>query len=279
VDSAQILHGADHVANLLRRAGLGRLTRAARSALGARSITVDVDGIELSGGVEHRGYLYRGAHGSAEATTRRLFRDAIGPRTVVLDIGAHLGLYALVAAREVGQSGHVYAFEPDPRTFSRLVRNVEVNGFGDRVTTLEKAVSDREGEVSFFLNDSTPAASRLAVDRGSCSGTSVSCTTIDSFLPPETRVGVVKLDVEGAELDALRGMSRTLAGGSDSLTLFVEVHPDALLAKGQSTEAVVSELESAGFRIELIDEVKGAVRPIGADDLRGKPVHLRCLRV
>jgi FkbM family methyltransferase len=278
----QILHQADRVANVLRRAGLGRLTRKARGVVGShlsKPMTVNVDGVKLSGGIEHRGYLYRCATGTAEPMTRALFRDAVKPGTVVLDIGAHLGLYALTAVRGVGQDGYIYAFEPDPRTFPYLVRNVAVNDASDRIATLKNAVSDHSGEEYFHIDDSTPAASRL-LDQGRLgSGMSVDCVTVDSILPPNTRVSVIKIDVEGAELEALRGMTRTLAQASPSLALFLELHPGALQARHESPESVLEELEANGLTVEAVDEVRRRVRPLTALDLAGKPVHLRCTRI
>jgi FkbM family methyltransferase len=278
VDYAQILHGADRVGMVLRRAGLGRLTRAARSVLAPRSITVSVDGFKLSGGVEHRGYLYRCAHGNVEELTRRLYREAVAPGMLVLDIGAYLGLYSLIAARELGGGGSVLAFEPDPRTFPRLVENIAMNRLTGRIAALQEAVSDSESERSFLPSDNDPSQSRLLPRGESQGGVPTACVTADALLASDARVDVIKLDVEGAELDALRGMARTLEFGSDFLTLFLEVHPDALRTNGQSGEAVVAEVEAAGFSIELIDEAKAALRPVAASDLLGKPVHLRCTR-
>jgi FkbM family methyltransferase len=240
---------------------------------------VNVDGIELSGGIEHRGYLYRCASGTAETLTRALFRDAVKPGAVVLDIGAHLGLYALIAAREVGEDGYIYAFEPDPRTFPYLVTNVSVNGARSRIATLKKAVSDHSGEERFHVNYSTPAASRLLDQHSSGGGMIVDCVTVDSILPASIQVGLVKIDVEGAELSALRGMTRALAQASPSLVLFLELHPVALQARSESPESVLEELEAAGLTVETVDEVRGEVRPVNARDLAGKTVNLRCSRM
>jgi hypothetical protein len=74
-------------------------------------------------------------------------------------------------------------------------------------------------------------------------------------------------------------MSRTIARASESLTMFVEVHPGPLQAVGSSGEAVVSELEGMGLRPDLVDERRGVLRRLTADDLRGKRgVHLLCTR-
>jgi FkbM family methyltransferase len=282
MNRVELLHHADGVASVLRRAGLSRVTRVGRSLLGrglARSLTVEVDGLSLSGDVRHRGHLYRVAEQGYEQLTRALFRDAVGPGMVVLDIGAHLGLYSLIAASRSGTAGAVYAFEPDPRTFPHLVRNIEANGLEEQVTPVRKAVSERSGEEVLFLDDSNLAVTGLVASGPADVAIATPCVSVDEFLPPNQRVDVVKIDVEGAELRALRGMSRTIARAGESLTLFVEVHPGPLEAADSSGEAVVAELEGMGLRVQVVDEGRRMVRPLARDDLRGKRgVHLRCAR-
>jgi FkbM family methyltransferase len=267
---------------VLRRLGLSKATRAGRSLLArrvARSLTVDVDGFRLSGGVLHRGHLYRVAGLGYEQLNRALFRDSVGRGMVVLDIGAHLGLYSLIAASRVGKTGTVYAFEPDPRTFPHLVGNIKGNQFEEQVTTVQKAVAEFSGEEALFLDDSNLSVTALVPSNPSDVATRTACVTVDEFLPADERVDVVKMDIEGAELRALRGMSRTIARASESLTLFIEVHPGALQAAGSSGEGVVSALEGMGLRAQVIDEGQGVVRPLGDDDLSGKRgVHLYCTR-
>jgi FkbM family methyltransferase len=245
----------------------------------ASSLTVDVDGFRMSGDIRHRGLLYRVVTEEYERHTRALFREAVGDGTVVLDIGAHLGLYSLIAASRCGRSGVVYAFEPDPRTFPLLVENVRRNGFEDRITPVQSAVSEHCGEELLFLDDSNLAVTGLVATGASDAAVRASCVTVDEFLPVDQRVDVVKIDVEGAELRVLRGMARTVASASPSLTAFVEVHPGQLEADGSCGEAVIRELERLGLRSELIDERRGELRPVAADDLHGtRGVHLRCTR-
>ena len=143
---------------------------------------------------------------------------------------------------------------------------------------MQKAVSELSGEEFLFLDDSNLAATGFVASNASEVAIPTSCITVDEFLPAHQSVDVVKMDIEGAELRALRGMSRTIARASESLKLFVEVHPGRLQALGSSGEAVVSELEGMGLRAQLVDESRGVLRPLAADDLRGKPVHLCCTR-
>jgi FkbM family methyltransferase len=273
-----VLHRADTLATSLRRVGLGRLTRAGRTLVERRlpgALTVEVDSLRLSGAIRHRGYLHRVATGAYEPLTRAVFRDAVRPGMVVLDVGAHLGLYSLTAASLCGSEGIVHAFEPDPRTFPYLVTNLADNGLGERVIATQQAVSDSSTQAVLFMDDSNVATTGLAPSGGSDLTVLASCVALDDILPTDRRVGVIKLDVEGAELRAIRGMARTIARACDSLTMVVEVHPVQLAALGGSGEELVSELERLGLRGETIDERRGALRPLTASDLSGeRGVHL-----
>jgi FkbM family methyltransferase len=275
-----LLHLADRAARPMRRAGLGRLSRAVRSLLGrrvARSLTVDFDGLRLSGDIRHRGHLYRIAANRYEPLTLALFRDSVRPGMVVLDIGAHLGLYSLIAASRAAST--VYAFEPDPRTYPHLVRNIESNGMRDRVTPVRGAVSDHGGDELLYLDDGSPAVSALvAVDRSQLA-VPVPCLSVDDFVAADERVDIVKLDVEGVELRAIHGMSHTIARASESLTMFIEVHPGPLHAAGCSVEAVLGELAAMGLHAQLIDERAGALKPVAERDIGAeRGMQLLCRR-
>lgn len=106
---------------------------------------VEVDGLHLHGTAAHRPYLEAVLRREREVLMAELFRRAVHPGAVVLDLGAFVGYFALLAARESGPEGRVYAFEPDPRDRPWLERNVEANGLGDRVDVVPMAVSDHSG--------------------------------------------------------------------------------------------------------------------------------------
>jgi FkbM family methyltransferase len=133
---------------------------------------------------------------------------------VVLDLGANVGLYTILAAKRGAQ---VFAIEADPLNATLLRHHVQLNGFEDRVTILEIAVTDAEKTVPLYRNLLNMGESNI-LEKGLLSG-SVEGRTIDSLnLPP---LDVCKMDIEGAELMALIGMERTLER-SPRLKLFVE---------------------------------------------------------
>ena len=90
-----------------------------------------------------------------EQLLTKLFKKEMKQGMIVVDIGAHIGYFTLLAARLVGETGRVFAFEPDPDNYSLLIKNVSVNGH-DNVIPVQKAVSNKTGQVRLFLDDCTP---------------------------------------------------------------------------------------------------------------------------
>src|SRR6266436_5171554 len=180
MDKITLLQSLDRSAAIMRRVGFHSFTRFGRRLFKCvlKDLSVEFNDLRMSGPIELRGHLYQVRTGQMEPFISDLFKDAVKPGAVVLDIGACLGYYALLAA---SQGAKVYAFEPDYTTFSHLVANIQRNGFTDRVTAVSKAVSDRTGVASFLLHES-PVFNSLFYTSGEVKTTiPVECTTIDEF--------------------------------------------------------------------------------------------------
>ena len=168
------------------------------------------------------------------------FERAMSPGNTVYDVGANVGIYSLLAAVKAGLSGTVYAFEPAPRNLQYLRRHMEINHLRN-CTIVESAVCGKDGFGRFSSASWAAEMGRLS-DAGEIE---VPLVTLDTciygekhFRPPD----VVKIDVEGAEMDVLRGASRAIAEFMP--TVFLEVHGTQLhidckaflIAKGYSVE-------------------------------------------
>jgi FkbM family methyltransferase len=202
---------------------------------------VERDGLYLYGTKAHQKNMYRVARGSFERYTTELFTAAVEPGMVVLDIGAYIGHFALQAARFVGSEGRVFAFECHPVSFRFLQHNIAINGLDETVVPVQLAVAHRSGVMPFFLRGADKTLSSLWQSRRADETIEVEATSIDEMFEGE-QIDVIKLDVEGGEIQALRGMERTLARAT-KLVLFVECNPSALAAAGGSVAGLLDCLE------------------------------------
>jgi FkbM family methyltransferase len=152
-----------------------------------------------------------------------------------VDVGASVGFFSLLAARIVGANGSVVAFEPQPEAARSARRNIALNGF-DNATVVDAAVSSRDGVVT--LEDVDKATAHVArADRPSRTGREVSSMTLDQFLlgRPEFEPDLVKIDVEGHELEVLEGMRESLL--TRSPVVLIECHGDVTGALALLQEA------------------------------------------
>jgi FkbM family methyltransferase len=151
--------------------------------------------------------------GDAELPTQTLITQRLQLGNVFYDLGANIGLFSLLAARCVGNSGKVFSFEPDAANAARLRRNVARNSFS-QVTVIESGVWSSTGTLDFT------SASRQSPDRGvgtfipsgsAAAVTPVSVVSLDDFVRSAPPPDAIKCDVEGAEIEVLRGGQRLLA--------------------------------------------------------------------
>lgn len=225
--------------------------------LQAPPLRVVTHGVRLRGFLRHRSFLASvGPNGHYEATLDELFAQALTPDAVVIDAGAHIGLYSLVASPVVA-SGRILAFEPDPYNLAALRVNVRAAGVRN-VEIMAKALADEEGSAMFHASESTIGSSlveRTDVPRQSAHVVPV--TTIDACLgaQPLARL-VAKLDLEGAEPRALAGAEASIRRAG-SVALFVEVHPEVLAQAGSSSGALVGQLRDLGLAVVFVDRDGG----------------------
>lgn len=184
-----------------------------------------------------------------EAPTFDFLRTVCRPGQVVLDVGAHIGLFSVVIARSVGSAGRVFSFEPTPETRGVLESVVRLNGVQDVVAVRPEAVAECTGFAEFHSVRVAGANSNSLVrtDRHE-SVMSVPTTNIDDFVAGcAERCDLVKIDAEGAELAVLRGAMHTLRTLRPSMWL--ALHPASLVGSGASLRMIWELLEDAGMRV------------------------------
>ena len=189
-----------------------------------------------------------------EQTELALFRKTIQPGMTVVDIGANLGLYTVIAGKLVGPNGKVFACEPEPSNFALLKKNVEANKLSN-VVLFDIAVSEKAGEVELFLHHNNKGSPSLATwSEKKTPSRRVRTDTLDNLLSAygSPAVDVIKMDIEGAEERALRGMSETIAR-SPRLVLFSEFFPKRIEAVSKRpAESFLQGLLDKGFTLETL---------------------------
>jgi FkbM family methyltransferase len=192
------------------------------------------------------------------------------PGMVAFDVGANYGLYSLLFATRV-DGGAVFAFEPEDWNFERLVQNIALNA-AHQVTPVNAAVFRVDGEVELSVYPReqhgwhTLGHPAMELDGKPClpaATTTVPALTLDSFCRERgiTRIDLLKIDVEGAELDVLEGARGLFSAGAIGCVLF-EVSPLMLEGMGRTGDEVFVFLRDRGFRINGLGE-GGALVPFG----------------
>ena len=224
--------------------------------------------------------------GNWERDTVRLFERTLRPGDVVLDLGAHVGYFTLIAARCVGAEGRVYAFEPEPSNYRLLQSNVVRNGYR-HVITVPLAVSDRSGTAELRTSGLDNGQHSLyATGRPERRRQLVRTIRLAEFLATEgiARVDWIKMDLEGAEEAALRGLGTWLQE-CPALRMVLEFCPIVLRAAGTDPLALLDGLRGCGFRFFLYDaqgtyplDDAGCRRLLAHLDQPGSYKNLLCIK-
>jgi FkbM family methyltransferase len=195
--------------------------------------------------------------GSVDLGMSRWITSNLRPGMIFADIGASVGIHTLEAARAVGPSGKVYAFEPTPRTLAALRSNLALNGV-TQVEVFPVAVMDRSGPVRLHLNHEDGSLNSIFPGEGAPEAIEVPGLPLDEALAGREKVDIIKIDAEGAESLILRGMTNVLARNPD-IVLLLEFAPQHLVRAGVNAAEYLAQLRSMGFRIKRLDELTGDV--------------------
>ena len=179
----------------------------------------------------------------------QLIQRLLKPGSTAIDIGANIGFFTKFLAECVGQEGHVYAFEPDKTNFHHLENELK----GTTNTTLvQKAVSETSGTLTLYTSDLLNVDHRTYEPENYSGKYSVEKISVDDFVNGRFKVDFIKMDIQGFEMEALRGMEKTLRV-NQHIFLFTELWPFGLEKSGSSAIEVFDFLTQSGFNIYKID--------------------------
>jgi len=167
----------------------------------------------------------------------------------VINIGANIGYFTLLAARQIGSHGKVFAFEPFPKAVDLLRKNIDANGYSN-VEVIPMAVSNKVGTSRLALKSDT-AHNFISETTLEYETIDVPITTIDEYTKSQ-KIDFIIMDAEGYEPLILDGMSQTLAK-NPQIQIITEFNPYTLEVAGNSGEKFVKKIEQLGFTISIIN--------------------------
>ncbi len=185
---------------------------------------------------------------------------------VFVDVGANIGSHAINAARLVGRTGSVFAFEADPDTYRILAENIESNNLRNIMPT-QTCVSDHVGTLSFYKHKDSAKSS--IVDRGEKVSVTLPSDTLDNLIPANTKTDILKVDVEGAELSVLRGARQFFDDQRRPSVVIIEVFD--VRDNADRSQGIREVLEGYGYKFYLFDGRRLA--PLSGSALNAFALH------
>ena len=207
--------------------------------------------------------LYAAYKAYTDRAERRLLREVLFPGAVAVDAGANIGIYSRFLARCVGPAGAVHSFEPAPENFSRLCAATRSLS---NVHASQAAVGESSGHSKLHLSDTLNVDHRTYfTDKSAGRIVEIEMVALDDYFKPGQRVNLIKMDIQGYELHALRGSRRVLADNPNA-NLLVELWPYGLKQAGTNWVELVDALRSKNMRVSEI--TMGGLVPLSCDAIR-----------
>jgi len=149
--------------------------------------------------------------GDYEAYLKKIFKRLIKPNNVILDIGANIGFHTLYFAELTGTNGKVIAFEPIPHNFAALENNISLNNF-PQIVMINKALGNTNSQMNIHINEQAQNPGAFNLFEDGVKNTIIECTKGDDYLQENNikKVDFIKIDVEGFELEVLKGLAETI---------------------------------------------------------------------
>lgn len=196
-------------------------------------------------------------HGVWEPFETKLLAERLQEGAVFVDVGANIGYFSQMAAALVGNTGHVFAFEPDASNFSLLHSSTALNGFQSRVTAVQAALSDHAGSAELFLSDSNFGDHQLHADDPGRRSVTVELLNGSDYLASKTdAVDLLKIDVQGAELQVMKGLMPLIKSLAKCPEILIELTPFSLQRAGASGRELIELLSELPMNFQIVDHIE-----------------------
>lgn len=180
-----------------------------------------------------------------DAANLALLKHLLTPKSNVLDIGANIGFYSIYLAEQTGVGGKVFCFEPDAVNFKHLQK--ETKSY-KQIELFQKAVAAENGKLTLYTSDLLNIDHRTYEPESYSGKYDVEKIAIDNFIQNKFKVDFIKMDIQGFEMDALKGMTVTLKANTD-LIMLTEFWPYGLLQAGSSAVEVFDFFTELEFKV------------------------------
>ena len=194
-------------------------------------------------------------YGTYEKLEAKVMEEKIKGGNIVVDVGANIGLHTLNMARIVGNTGQVFAFEPDPSNFKILGKNVKVNNYKNIILE-QKAVGDKHGRATLYHADN-PGMHRIFPQTKAKGQVQVELTSLDKYFIDSNlvdKINFIKIDIEGLEFSVLKGMENILKNNKKIKILF-EFMPKNIMEADFIPIELLNYLTLHDFKLYCIDEI------------------------
>ena len=199
------------------------------------------------GGISHALY----SNGIREAAFMAIMNESVTEGMTCIDLGANIGYATLLMLKNVGASGIVYAIVPDPTNIKLLEPNIELNNFKETCELNEIAMSNYDGDLSFWQSSRPNCSSVLKTD-SSVSEIKVPCYTLNTFLSDRKYPNFIKMDIEGHETQVFEGGLEYFKDNNEGETnILLEVHPQ-YYGENNDFARILKEYFKIGFKPKYV---------------------------
>ena len=206
-----------------------------------------------------------------EPLETKIIQENIKAGMTCIDIGAHIGYYTLLMSKLVGDRGKVYAFEPDPTNYKLLRQNIDANGI-QNVVAEQKAVWKKKDKIKLYLSPDNTGDHRIYQANVQPHPTNrqeveVEAIRLDTYFAKiDSKINFIKMDIQGAECQALTGARRILSDNKD-LKITTEYWTEGLEGAGTSAKEFIELLEWYKFKIYVLNKIKNKVEEKGKEEI------------
>jgi len=204
--------------------------------------------------------------GVYEPIETEIVKKEIKRGDIVLDIGANIGYYTLIFSELVGENGKVFAFEPDPDNFALLNKNVQINNCHN-VVLIKKGVSNKSGMAKLYLSEKNKGDHRTYDLLDGRKSIEIEIIQLDDYFKDyKGKIDFIKIDIQGAELNAFYGM-RNIFKKNQNMKILTEFWPEGLKNSGANPAEYLQFFTEHGFKMYDVCGKTGRMKSIGASEL------------